>query len=309
MPACNETQEAGISKMMQVVRFKNSPIITPHMDSRMGSNINGPSLIRVPEWLPNPLGKYYLYFAHHRGDYIRLAYADEMAGPWRTYEPGTLQMAQSYFDDHIASPDVHVDNERREIRMYYHGKMLKDPLRFQFTRVATSTDGINFTAREEILGDVPYFRVIPYREGFLATGMPGTFYRSLDGMRRFEKGPSLFTPNMRHTALKLDGDLLTILYTNVGEEPPESILMTTVDLAGDWYDWRPAPPSIVLKPEYDYEGINAEHVPSRRGEVMEPAYQLRDPAFYEEDGRLFLLHTVAGEYGIAIAEVVGGPKS
>ena len=56
MPACNETQEAGISKMMQVVRFKNSPIVTPHMDSRMGSNINGPSLIRVPEWLPNPLG-------------------------------------------------------------------------------------------------------------------------------------------------------------------------------------------------------------------------------------------------------------
>ncbi|NET62179.1 MAG: hypothetical protein F6K47_40550, partial [Symploca sp. SIO2E6] len=34
-----------------------------------GSNINGPSLIRVPEWIENPLGRYYLYFAHHQGKY------------------------------------------------------------------------------------------------------------------------------------------------------------------------------------------------------------------------------------------------
>jgi hypothetical protein len=31
--------------------------------------------------------------------------------------------------------------------------------------------------------------------------------------------------------------------------------------------------------------------------------QLRDPAIFEEDGRVFLLYAVAGEAGIAIAEV------
>ena len=31
------------------------------------TNINGPSLIKVPHWMENPLGKYYLYFAHHKG--------------------------------------------------------------------------------------------------------------------------------------------------------------------------------------------------------------------------------------------------
>ncbi len=31
--------------------------------------------------------------------------------------------------------------------------------------------------------------------------------------------------------------------------------------------------------------------------------QLRDPAIYEEDGRVYLLYAVAGESGIAIAEL------
>ncbi|GIT64032.1 MAG: hypothetical protein Ct9H300mP22_4320 [Gammaproteobacteria bacterium] len=44
-------------------------------------NIQGPSLIKVPEWIENPLGKYYLYFADHKGLYIRLAYADELQDP------------------------------------------------------------------------------------------------------------------------------------------------------------------------------------------------------------------------------------
>ena len=36
----------------------------PELDREHGfSNINGPSLVRVPEWVENPLGKYYLYFA------------------------------------------------------------------------------------------------------------------------------------------------------------------------------------------------------------------------------------------------------
>ena len=38
------------------------------MDARMGANINGPSLIRVPSWLSNAMGRYYLYFAHHKGE-------------------------------------------------------------------------------------------------------------------------------------------------------------------------------------------------------------------------------------------------
>jgi hypothetical protein len=64
-----------------VTRLGDGPLITPEMDARMGGNIQGPSLIKVPDWVENPLGNYYLYFADHRGTYIRMAYADEVTGP------------------------------------------------------------------------------------------------------------------------------------------------------------------------------------------------------------------------------------
>ena len=80
-----------------VERLGSGPIITPEMDSRMGGNIQGPSLIKVPDWVENPLGEYYLYFADHRGTYIRMAYADEVTGPWTIHSPGSLTLKESYF--------------------------------------------------------------------------------------------------------------------------------------------------------------------------------------------------------------------
>ena len=68
-------------------RIMEEPIIHPGMDARIGTNINGPSVIRVPDWLAKPLGRYYLYFAHHKGTFIRLAYADNLKGPWQIH-PG-----------------------------------------------------------------------------------------------------------------------------------------------------------------------------------------------------------------------------
>ena len=100
-------------------RSKQNPIITSEMGHGIGGNINGPSLIKAPDWLPNPLGKYYLYFSHHRGTYIRMAYADRLEGPWTIYEHGVLHLEETICRDHIASPDVHIDDEKREIRMYF----------------------------------------------------------------------------------------------------------------------------------------------------------------------------------------------
>jgi hypothetical protein len=45
---------------------------------------------------------------------------------------------------HIASPDVHVDAERRQIVMYFHGL---DGVGHQVSRVAISQNGIDFIAR------------------------------------------------------------------------------------------------------------------------------------------------------------------
>jgi hypothetical protein len=90
------------------LRLPNNPIIVPEMDARMGTNVNGPSLIRAPEWLPGRWGVLPLLCAPPRAVHP-LAYADDLAGPWHLYEPGTLTLEQSIFRGHIASPDVHVD--------------------------------------------------------------------------------------------------------------------------------------------------------------------------------------------------------
>ena len=308
----------------EAVRIGDAPILLPHMDDRMGANLAGPSLIRAPEWLPDRLGEYYLYFAHHNGAYIRLAVADAIAGPWRIHTPGSLQHSESFFPDeldpqdparirpgyvvstpHIASPDVHVDEEARLVRMYYHG-ILRD--RTQVTRVAESKDGVHFTAFEPILGR-SYFRVFQYDGWTYGLGMPGIFYRSRDPHGPFEQGPTLFSPDMRHSAVLVEGDTLTVFYTDVGQEPPEKILVTTIDLTPDWMQWQTGPVATVLEPERDYEGADLPLVTSIRGEISERARQLRDPAVYLEDGRMYLLYAVAGESGIALAEVRRGSGS
>ena len=61
-------------------RLPQNPILTPASSNTIGTNINGPSLIRVPVWVNKPLGRYYLYFAHHAGKFIRLAYANQISG-------------------------------------------------------------------------------------------------------------------------------------------------------------------------------------------------------------------------------------
>jgi hypothetical protein len=73
------------SKSPRVVRFVAYPILRPDMiprtDDEHSTNLNFPSLIRVPDWIDQPLGRYYLYFSSHHGLYIRLAYADQVEGP------------------------------------------------------------------------------------------------------------------------------------------------------------------------------------------------------------------------------------
>lgn len=308
--------------MFRVERIGDGPILVPHMDERMGANLAGPSLVRVPEWVPNPLGRYHLYFAHHNGTYIRLAFADHIEGPWWVYTPGSLQHPESHFPadigpppenrilasgavistPHIASPDVRIDEARREFRLYYHGIIRHG---VQRTRVATSRDGLHFEAREPILGN-SYWRGFEHGGWHYGLTMPGIFQRSRDPFGPFEAGPTLFSSNMRHAAVLVEGDTLTVLYTNVGEQPPEKILATTIDLRGDWLAWRTGDVSTVLEPERHYEGADLPLVPSIRGEISTRARQLRDPALYLEGERLYLLYAVAGESGIALAELHRG---
>jgi len=41
-------------------RVIDHPLIAPGLDTSIGDNIQGPSMIKVPDWVDDPLGKYYL---------------------------------------------------------------------------------------------------------------------------------------------------------------------------------------------------------------------------------------------------------
>ena len=63
----------------------------------------------------------------------------------------------------------------------------------------------------------------------------------------------------------------------------------------------------VLRPETIYEGADLPVKPSVAGAMKGRAHELRDPGiFVDADGRVYLLYSVAGESGIAIAELQSG---
>lgn len=282
-------------------RLPHNPLVTPESDASLGKNINGPSLIRVPAWVKQPLGAYYLYFADHRGKYIRLAYADKLEGPWNVYAPGTLQLAQSYFTDHIASPEVVVDEAHHQIRMFYHG--LTPEERSQHTRVAVSTDGLRFTATQEPVGkNSAYWRLFHYGGWWYALAMPGKLFRSRDGISHFEPGPQLFPSSQVHNAPLVQGDTLTVFYTRTGDTP-ERIVVSQVHLGPNWMQWKPGEAREFLKPEMDWEGAKLPLQSTHIGALEGPENALRDPAIFQEAGKTYLLYSIAGESGIAIAEI------
>jgi hypothetical protein len=322
------------AQLVSINRLGDGPIIHPGLDPSIGVNIQGPSVIRVPEWVKNPLGNYYLYFADHKGRYIRLAYADAVTGPWKIHVPGSLGIEESYFlteepeiteqqrqqirarfaasgtklphdrmvdllAPHIASPDVHVDQANKRIVMYYHGL---NALSSQVSRVATSDDGINFVARPEILGR-SYLRGFDWQGMRYGLAMPGQFYRSKDPLGGFEAGPRLFNPKMRHSAVMLQDDQLWVFWTQAGDAP-EHIKLSTIQLTDDWANWQQTDHGEVLRPEKSWEGADAPVEPSLRSTAYGMVNQLRDPAILLDQDRIYLFYAVAGESGIAVAEVM-----
>ncbi len=296
---------------LTVRRLPGNPVIRPEMlPGGDGGNINGPSLIRAPEWLPDRLGNYYLYFAHHNGTHIRLAYAERLEGPWTVHRPGTLKLSEAPgCRGHIASPDVHVDESARQIRMYFHGPSRSR--RGQYSYVALSADGLRFAARDAMLGPF-YFRAVRWQAGWLAMAKGGQLYASPDGLSPFgavTPAPFAMTDprgnapgDLRHVALQPRDDGFIVYYTRIGDRP-ESILRARLEWPAAGGPWRAGPPEHVLGPREVWEGAGLPLTVSRAGPAGGAENAVRDPAIFVEDGRVYLLYSVAGESGIAIAEV------
>lgn len=296
---------------VRVERLTERPVIRADMLSGPHSaNINGPSLVRMPEWCRTRLGTYHLYFASHSGTTIRLAYSDRLEGPWQIHEPGTLSLENAPgCHDHIASPDVHIDEEARKIRMYFHGPAVAE--RGQRTFVATSEDGIAFTASPQPIASF-YLRMARWRGGWIGMAKGGITYVSKTGLEPLPRVSRSVFPmsndqanrrgDVRHVALDVSGDRMDVFYTRIGDQP-EAILKGTVSLEGRPSRWRVRRRSRILVPEGPDEGADLAARPSSAGPAREKENALRDPAIYREGEARYLLYSVAGESGIAIASL------
>jgi hypothetical protein len=290
-----------------------SPSMLPAAD---GDNINGPSLIRVPDWVPGRLGRYYLYFAHHHGTYIRLAYADDLLGEWTILPGGCLRLSEvPNVCGHIASPDVHVDDEARRIRLYFHGCCVAKNRR-QRSFVALSEDGIHFAGNGAELGP-SYFRVFRHDGWWYAISKGGLVHRSSDGLSDFITGRSCDARvaaearepfdsrgSLRHVAVQKCDGRLAVYFSRIGDRP-ERIMRAWIDLAADWTQWSLGSSDEIVRPTRDFEGARLPLRRSRPGPSRGLENALRDPAVFVDDGgKAYLLYSVMGERGIAMAELV-----
>ena len=214
-----------------------------------------------------------------------------------------------YLYAHVASPDVHIDEANQRLVMYYHGLL---PGGDQQTRLATSTDGINFMPREPLLGP-PYFR---------ATKLDGMIYLSMWegrlGRTRSWEGPIDLAPKellpdditgtpdrqIRHGHVFAHQGRLHLTFSRIGDAP-ERLLQCELKPAEAWSDWSFGPVSEMLRPAPGWEGGDLPVAASVMGTVMERVNELRDPALFLDQGQVWIAYCGGGESGIGIARVEG----
>lgn len=108
--------------------------------------------------------------------------------------------------------------------------------------------------------------------------------------------------HIRHVALALDGDVLSVFYSRIGDAP-ERIMRATARLSGPWTEWRLADPVEILRPATAWEGADLPVHPSRASVARAPGNELRDPGILDYGGRRYLYYAYRGERGIGVAEL------
>jgi arylsulfatase A-like enzyme len=349
-----------------VHRLNNAtPIITQEMFAELGAeedgaNINGPSVIRVPDWIApenraDPDAEYYCYFAHHDGAYIRMAWASEIEGPWHLYKVGSgaqlgdrgvLDLGGNEIfldngivipDNHLASPDAHVDHENQRIILYFHSggpiHVGGYELNSQRTFVSYSPYGLDFFDQiQPVFLGTSYFRVFDFEDQLYALSNSGTPYQARNANSPWTPpGGFDFTeklwdqhPNnpfqaditgidgipaealrVRHTGVRLVDDQLHVFYSRRGDLL-ENIQMSSIDLStGDWTQWDATyPPYQILPSVPGWEGGDLTPAPSETSSAPEDVNQLRDPfVFQDNDGSLYLFYAGRGEDAIGLAKL------
>ncbi len=343
-----------------VIRLNNSnPIITQNMfpSNRRddGNNINGPSMVRIPNFIatrnrPDRNARYYLYFAHHAGSYIRMAYSRDAFGPFTLYRADASVGSRGVMDNnntninidegislrrnHIASPDVHVDEANSRFIMYFHHggpyRINGQDNNSQNSFVNTSNDGLNFRRGdiEPVRLGGSYFKVFTNRNTLYAVNNDGgpvrapSFNNPWSPPSGYYNGNSLASlwpgrsngnllraavpeadRRVRHSGVLTEGNNLRLFYSIRGDSP-ERIFVSNINLTSNFNNWTVSIPGTeVLRAVGGWEEGQRTPSPSVGGPATN-VNQLRDPdVFQDDDGSLYLYYSGAGEEGLGVAAI------
>ncbi|MFB3902385.1 MAG: hypothetical protein ACE15E_02945 [Acidobacteriota bacterium] len=312
-----QPQKAPESPKDTFLRFSGNPLLDgPKLGLR---RIMFPSVIRVPEWVKQPKGKFYMYYAEHSGTSIYVAAADRPEGPWKPLPDPVLTIDRTPFPDHISSPDVLVVPEQKRFYLYFHGAYLDlpeygykreqpasvtisdDPLHFPASKVIIATPGVNFA----------YFRAFRRDGWFYAIGRQQRLFRSRDAVH-WEGGPYLLswdrfgdltreyplalsskeiTGRTIHAGLVVHPEDQTLdCYFSLKDETGVSLQKVRISTRGDWLGW--APVEMPVRALTAGDPLDA---------LPDGAAYVRDPFVLAEEGRLYLYYVAGPEKYICLA--------
>jgi hypothetical protein len=238
-----------------------------------------------------------------------MAYSNEITCNYKIYESGVFNLSQVTTNtskpNHLASPDVIVDNKNQQIIMYFHCPY-NNKCTNQSTFYAISTDGINFVMQNENI-IYPYFRYFCHDENEYGIAMNRTQNSSYTSLMKRNKLNKNFEeicrilPNSRHACIFKIYDKLFVLYSIVGDCPEhiyicELVIDKTIETKNE---------TSLIMPKLDYEHFNNVPKKSTYGMSHNAMCQLQDPYVYIENNIIYVLYVVAGEKGIAISILHG----
>jgi hypothetical protein len=197
--------------------------------------------------------------------------------------------------------------------MYYHCPF-NNKKTSQSTFSSYSVDGLKFISNSDNIIH-PYFRQFVYNNNIYGIAMKSICLnpelvkkgcKSISVIMKKENNTWIEIGNIlpwsRHTCILVKNEKIYIFYTLVGDNP-EHILVA--ELFIDTKD-RVNIQNIknIIKPELDYEHDNAPFIPSLYGPSHEAVRQLRDPYVFTDNNDTYILYSVCGEKGIALAKLI-----
>jgi len=298
----------------QFIDNKTLIISKLNLPKEVSDSINGPSCLRTPNFIKNPLGKYLLYFAHHTGEFIRIAYSEDIFTGWRFLNCRINGISEEKnFHDHVASPDIYVDNNGKSIYMFFHSRIKGS--REQKTFLSKSNDGINFVLVEGQMNLPFYFRHVIAENKTLAVTKGGNLYintispisdtwRALNNVNTGESNKEVMHNkfgSIRHASLIYYMKTFITFYTKIGDSPERIYAAKIVENQNGL--WLTSNEFEITRPELNFEGANFDVEASLPGPSLHEENALRDPYIMQDGENYFLFYACAGEKGIAVGKI------